>query len=129
LGRARVPRWGGVSLCILLPLLPAMVHVPGLWEAYLFVLGGIAGSLYTLAMVASGERFSGAALLRASGLIALTWNLASSAGPAATGVLMQHFGSAAMTAILWLMALGFLWATRAEARMSAARVPLAADVA
>ena len=43
LGRARIHQWGGISLCILLPLLPAMVHVKGLWEAYLFVLGGIAG--------------------------------------------------------------------------------------
>ena len=128
-GRARIQRWSGISLCILLPLLPAVVHVQGLWEAYLFLLGGTAGSLYTLAMMASGERFSGAALLRASGLIALTWNLSSSVAPAATGILMQHIGSSAMTAVLWLMALGFLWAARTEARVLSARVPLAADVA
>jgi predicted MFS family arabinose efflux permease len=67
-------------------------------------------------MVSSGERFSGAALLRASGLIALTWNLASSVGPAATGVVMQRLGPSAMTAVLWIMALGFVLATRAERR-------------
>ncbi len=100
----------------MLPLLPAMIRVPGLWEVYLFVLGGVAGSVYTLSMVSSGERFSGAALLRASGLIALTWSLATGVGPAATGMVMQHFGSSAMTAVLWFMALGFVIATRTERR-------------
>jgi MFS family permease len=114
LGLARVQRAGGAALCVLLPLLPAMIRVPGLWELYLFVLGGIAGSVYTLSMVSSGERFSGAALLRASGLIALTWNVATSVGPAATGLVMRYAGSAAMTLVLWLMALGFMVALRAQ---------------
>jgi MFS family permease len=115
-GRARVHRLAGIALCVLLPLLPLAVAMPGVWELYLFVLGGVAGSIYTLSMVSSGDRFSGAALLRASGLIALTWNLASSVGPAATGILMQHYGSSAMTAVLWIMALGFVVATYAEAK-------------
>jgi hypothetical protein len=55
--------------------------------------------------------------LRASGLIALTWSLASSVGPAATGVVMQHFGSSAMTAVLWIMAIGFVLSTRIERRV------------
>jgi MFS family permease len=115
-GRARVHRLSGLAMCVLLPLLPWMIAVPGLWETYLYFLGGVAGSVYTLSMVSSGERFGGAALLRASGLIALTWNLASSVGPAATGIAMQRWGSGAMTAVLWLMALGFVVATRAERR-------------
>jgi MFS family permease len=113
-GRARVHRLAGIGMCILLPLLPLMIAVPTLWGSYLFVLGGIAGSVYTLSMMASGERFSGAALLRASGLIALTWNLASVVGPAATGMFMHTLGSWTMTAVLWIMAVGFLFATRAE---------------
>lgn len=118
-GRAHVHRLAGFALCVLLPLLPLVVALPGVWEVYLFVLGGVAGSIYTLSMVSSGERFSGAALLRASGLIALTWNLASSVGPAATGILMQQAGSGAMTAVLWIMAVGFVVATYAEAKASA----------
>jgi MFS family permease len=113
-GHARVHRMGGLALCVLLPLLPWMIDVPGIWELYLYVLGGVAGSVYTLSMVSSGERFSGAALLRASGLIALTWSLASSVGSAATGIVMQHFGSSAMTTVLFIMAIGFVMATRAE---------------
>jgi MFS family permease len=115
-GHARVHRTAGVGLCVLLPLLPLMIAVPGLWELYLFVLGGVAGSVYTLSMVSSGERFSGAALLRASGLIAFTWSLASSIGPAATGIVVQHFGGKAMTAVLWLMALGFVLAEHKGSR-------------
>lgn len=115
-GHARVHRTAGFGLCALLPLLPLMIAVPGLWEMYLFVLGGVAGSVYTLSMVSSGERFSGAALLRASGLIAFTWSLASSIGPAATGIVVQHYGGKAMTAVLWLMAVGFIFAERLGSR-------------
>ena len=115
-GHARVHRTAGFGLCGLLPLLPLMIAVPGLWELYLFVLGGVAGSVYTLSLVSSGERFSGAALLRASGLIAFTWSLASSIGPAATGIVVQHCGGEAMTAVLWLMALGFVLAEHMGSR-------------
>ncbi len=113
-GHARMHRMGGLALCVLLPLMPWMIVVPGLWELYLFLLGGVAGSVYTLSMVSSGERFSGAALLRASGLIALAWSLASSVGAAATGIVMQHLGSSAMTAVLFIMAIGFVLSSRTE---------------
>ena len=108
LGRRRVHLLCGVLVCLLLPLLPWMMQLPLLWEVYLFVLGGCAGAIYTLSMVASGELFSGAALLRVSGLISLSWNASSSLGPAATGLLMQHAGSAWMVAVLWGMALLFV---------------------
>lgn len=116
-GHARVHRLAGIAMCVLLPLLPLAVCFPALWELYLFVLGGVAGSIYTLSMVSSGERFSGGALLRASGLIALTWSLASGVGPAATGMVVQHFGGNAMPAVLWIMALGFLLSTRRRAQL------------
>jgi MFS family permease len=107
-GRARVHLLCGVAVCLMLPLLPLLIHVPIAWEIYLYLLGGVAGAIYTLSMVASGQYFQGASLLRASGLISLTWNIASSTGPAATGVAMQHFGSAAMLAVLWVMAVVFV---------------------
>jgi len=107
-GRERVHRLFGLMVCVMLPLLPLVVHLPVVWEIYLFVLGGFAGAVYTLSMVASGTIFSGSALLRIAGLIGLTWNISSSAGPAATGLLMQRFGSPAMIAVLWCLALVFL---------------------
>jgi MFS family permease len=122
-GHERVHRLAGIAMCVLLPLLPLAVRFPGLWELYLFVLGGIAGSIYTLSMISSGERFSGGALLRASGLIALTWSVASGVGPAATGVIVQHLGGNAMPAVLWIMALGFVVSTRPRAAQPAAPRP------
>jgi MFS family permease len=82
-----------------------------IWEIYLFLLGGCAGAVYTLSMVASGHYFRGTGLLRVAGLIGLAWNISSSLGPAATGLLMQHFGSAAMVAVLWAMSLVFVLLT------------------
>jgi MFS family permease len=115
-GRARVQLLCGLALCALVPLLPRAIHYPGLWEAYLFVLGGFAGAIYTLSLVAIGEYFRGAALLRASSLVALTWSLSSIAAPAATGWIMQRRGPGSLMIVLWLMALGFIPAARAEAR-------------
>jgi len=74
-------------------------------------------------MISSGERFSGGALLRASGLIALTWSVASGVGPAATGVIVQHLGGNAMPAVLWIMALGFVVSTRPRAAQPAVPRP------
>jgi MFS family permease len=107
-GRSRVQRICAGVLCILLPLMPMALRTPLVWAIYLFLLGGIAGAIYTLSLVASGERFSGGALVRASGLIALTWNLAATAAPLATGVGTQWIGKYAWVAVLWLMALAFL---------------------
>ena len=107
-GRQRVHRLYGVAVCLMLPLLPVMVHLPGIWEIYLFILGGLAGAIYTLSMVATGEYFSGAALLRAAGLMGLTWNIASSAGSAATGIVMQRFGPSTIFVVLWAMAMVFM---------------------
>ncbi|WP_287881097.1 MFS transporter [Aquitalea sp.] len=120
-GRRRVHMLCGMLVCLLLPLMPLMMHVPGLWEGYLFLLGGCAGAIYTLSMVASGEQFSGAALLRISGLISLSWNASSSLGPAATGLVMQYAGSSWMVVILWGIGLLFLLSCQWPRRDRAAR--------
>jgi MFS family permease len=106
-GRARVQFACGGLMCLLLPFLPVMLRTSVIWAVYLFVLGGVAGAVYTLSLVASGEYFSGAALLRTSGLIALTWNVAGTVGPIVTGVAMQFAGSAAVGWVLWAMALAY----------------------
>jgi MFS family permease len=106
-GRARLQLICGGLMCVLLPLLPLMLRVPVLWAVYLYILGGVAGAVYTLSLVASGDYFSGAALLRASGLIALTWNVAGTLGPIATGVAMRLVGNSGVAAVLWVIAAGF----------------------
>jgi MFS family permease len=105
-GRARVHVICGGLMCLLLPLLPIMLRMPVWWAVYLYLLGGVAGAVYTLSLVASGDYFSGAALLRASGLIALTWNVAGTVGPIATGVAVRLVGSSGVAAVLWLIAVG-----------------------
>lgn len=110
-GRARIHRACGVLVCVMLPLLPWMVAVPWGWEVFLFVLGGAAGAIYTLSMVASGELFHGAALVRAAGLISLMWNIGASTVPLGTGAAMQWWGSGAMVWLLWGVAVLFVAST------------------
>jgi hypothetical protein len=93
---------------------------------YLYLLGGVAGAVYTLSLVASGDYFSGAALLRASGLIALTRNVAGTVGPIATGMAMRMVGSSGVAAVLWLIAVGvFVVFVRSEGGRNS--VPAAQD--
>jgi MFS family permease len=120
-GRVRVQFLCGALLCVLLPLLPVIVNAPALWLEYLYVLGGVAGSVYTLCMVASGERFSGITLVRASGLISLTWNIANGLGTAEMGAAMQRWGSTAMPWVLCAMAIVFALAAGLEARQRVQR--------
>lgn len=115
-GRARVHRGCGVLVCVMLPLLPLAVTLPGAWEVFLFLLGGAAGAIYTLSMVASGEMFHGAALVRAAGLISLMWNLGASTVPLGTGATMQLWGSGALGWLLWSVALLFVGSTFIPAR-------------
>lgn len=110
-GRLRVHRLCGLIVCLMLPLLPWVVAVPGGWEVFLFLLGGAAGAIYTLSMVASGELFHGAALVRAASLIALSWSLGASAVPLGTGAAMHWWGSGAMVWLLWGLALLFVAST------------------
>jgi MFS family permease len=118
-GRQRVQVGSALALCVLLPLMPVMVRHDAIWPGYLFLLGGLAGSVYTLSMVACGEYFRGTALLRASGLIAITWNLAGSSGSAVTGWVMDRFGSSSIAAVMTLMILVFVAAALAEGRLRA----------
>lgn len=107
-GRQKVQLLCGLAVCLMLPLLSLAQHLPLIWPLYLFVLGGAACALYTLSVAASGEYFSGVALVRAAGLIGLTWNFSSSAGTALTGLAIQGLGSVAMPLVLWLLALVFV---------------------
>jgi hypothetical protein len=89
-------------------MMPWLVAIPWGWELYLFVLGGAAGAIYTLSMVASGELFHGAALVRAAALISLMWNVGASTVPLGTGAAMQWWGSGAMVWLLWGVAVLFV---------------------
>jgi MFS family permease len=114
LGRERVHVLAGVVVAVLLPLLPFAVTTPWLCWPLLFVLGAAAGAIYTLAIVACGERFQGLALVSASAIVSASWSAASFAGPIVTGVLMEHAGPDAMLWVLFAAVLFFLGALRWE---------------
>lgn len=107
-GRKKVQLLCGLAVCLMLPLMSQVMHLTLLWPLYLCALGGVAGALYTLSVAASGEYFTGPALVRAAGLVGLTWNFSSSAGSALTGLTIQGLGTTAMPLVLWVLAAIFL---------------------
>lgn len=116
IGRARVHMGCGLIACLLLPLIPFAATLPWLWWTLLYVLGGAAGGIYVLALVACGERFSGQRLVAATAIINATWGVAGSGGPLLTGALMESINVNALVVVLWLGAAAFvaslLWEQR-----------------
>ncbi|AJK45222.1 MFS transporter [Burkholderia plantarii] len=122
LGRARVHLGAGIVVTLLLPLLPFVITNPWLCWPLLFVIGAAAGSTYTLSIVACGERFRGAALVTASSLVSASWSVASFAGPAVAGSLMNAWGDDALVGVMVAASLTFVIAAWWERR----RLPVAA---
>ncbi|WP_341313133.1 MFS transporter [Paraburkholderia sp. IMGN_8] len=122
LGRERVHIGCGVFTVLLLPFLPWAITSPWLCWPLLYVLGAAAGAVYTLSMVACGERFRGVALVSASSLMGASWSAASFGGPLVAGALMKGVGDDAMVGVLFVAALAFLAAAWRERR----RAPLRA---
>jgi MFS family permease len=121
LGRERVHIGCAVIVVLLLPLLPWAVSSPWLCWPLLYVLGAAAGAIYTLSLVACGERFRGAALVSASSLVGASWSAASFGGPLVAGALMKGAGNDAMVGVLLASALAFLGAALWERRRMAVR--------
>jgi MFS family permease len=78
----------GLTLLAGAPLLPLAIGHSAWWPL-LFIIGGAAGGIYVLSLMASGQRFSGRGLLQMTSLLGASWGAASCAGPLLTGVLMQ----------------------------------------
>lgn len=117
LGRERVHLGAGWIVLAGLPLLPFVIANPWLCWPLLFVLGAAAGSIYTLSLVACGQRFRGAALVTASSLVSASWSAASFGGPLVAGALMEQLGSNALVGVLVVCVAAFvaaaLWERRA----------------
>ncbi|WP_250533185.1 MFS transporter [Caballeronia sp. AZ10_KS36] len=122
IGRAKVHMGAGVVVVALLPALPWAVAYPWLCWPLLFVIGAAAGSVYTLSIVACGERFRGAALVSATAIVGASWSVASFGGPIVAGMLMRRAGADALIAVLFAAALAFVaaaaWERRAAASVS-----------
>lgn len=105
----RMARWLVLAGCAFtaalgLAVLGPAMNSPLLWPL-LFLLGGVYYGVYTLALTRLGERFSGSLLLIGNAAFGLAWGLGGMLGPAATGLAMERFGTAAFP---WVPALAFL---------------------
>ncbi|SIT42805.1 Major facilitator superfamily (MFS) transporter [Paraburkholderia ribeironis] len=121
LGRERVHIGCGVMVIALLPLVPWAITSPWLRWPLLYVLGAAAGAIYTLSLVACGERFRGVALVSASSLVGASWSAASFGGPLVAGALMKGVGNDALIGVLLFAALAFLGAVWWEKRRAPIR--------
>jgi MFS family permease len=83
--------------CALLPL--AIQNIWLLWPL-LFIWGGAAFGVYTVALAGLGDRYSGAMLLTGSAAFGLMWGVGGIIGPAFAGGAMQLWGPVGLPLIL-----------------------------
>lgn len=121
-GRARVHAGAGIIVMALLPMLPWAVATPWLCWPLLFVTGAAASSVYTLSLVACGERFRGPSLVSATAIVGASWSVASFGGPIIAGTLMQRAGADALVGVLTAAAGAFLVAAWWERRRGTERM-------
>ncbi|SAK51193.1 major facilitator transporter [Caballeronia hypogeia] len=121
IGRARVHAGAGVVVAVLLPLLPWAIAHPWICWPLLFVIGAAAGSIYTLSIVACGERFRGPTLVSATAIVGASWSVASFGGPIVAGTLMQRVGADALIGVLTAAACAFLVAVWWEKRAASTK--------
>jgi len=98
-GHQRLQWACGVVLLAGAALLPASAG-QWWWWPLLFAIGGAAGGIYVLSLVACGHRFAGQRLLQMTALLGATWGAASCAGPLFTGTLMDLSARWALPGVL-----------------------------
>jgi len=89
-GRVRIHITCAIVLMCSALLLPYLIASPFWWPA-LFIMGGSAGGIYVLSMMACGQKFKGMQLLRMTALLGSVWGFASIVGPLTTGALMANY--------------------------------------
>jgi MFS family permease len=78
-----------------------------LW-AMLFVWGGLAAGLYTIALIELGARYSGATLVSGTAAVVTAYGIGALAGPLVTGAAMDLLDPHGLALALGLMALAYL---------------------
>lgn len=100
-------------------LLPAVVEHGLLLWAVLFLWGGVAAGIYTVALAIQGQRFRGAELITANAAFGVLWGFGSIAGPAAGGIAMDLWDPHGLAVVLTAACAGFVailgWRRRARA--------------
>ncbi len=88
------------STCLGALALPWAVGAGMAGNALLFVWGGIAGGIYTVAMTMVGARYRGTDLATANAAFGVLWGMGGIAGPAAGGVAMDLWDPHGLPAML-----------------------------
>lgn len=92
---------GGAAVPFVLPLAPLDL-------VFMFVLGGLIASLYTLGNILMGERFRGGDLAAASTVFAVMWALGALVGPPVGGLALDAAPIYGLPAAMTLMALAII---------------------
>ncbi len=93
-----------VLLCLMLfVVMGQALVVPTVDFIYIFLLGGIAASIYAIALALLGEGFRGAALASATASFTLMWNLGGFFGPSIVGEAMDTAGPEGLPAALAIL--------------------------
>ena len=80
-------------------LIPAFISGVGLWPL-IFVIGGFSYSIYSMALIELGNRFSGRALVAGNAAFAVMWGVGGIGGPPGAGFTMQWLGEEALPVVL-----------------------------
>jgi MFS family permease len=111
IGRTRVHAACGLIAALVALALPlGLVSTPALWPA-LFLIGGAAGGLYTLAIVRIGDRFRGGALITANAFVGILWGVGGLLGPLLGGASMQALNPQGLMLFVAAGAVAFLLST------------------
>ena len=97
------------------PLLPLLIEGPWAW-LYLGLWGGVYYSLFSLALVEIGDRFSGARLVAVNAATGMCWGLGGMIGLPVIGTAMDAFGAEALPVGFCVLFSGLAIAAWARAR-------------
>jgi len=96
-------------VCLVAPgLAPQLVGLPFMLVAVLFVWGGAAWGVYSIALAALGMRFRGATLAAANAVFVIAFELANILGPPAAGGALDLWPGQGLMAMMGLFAVAFL---------------------
>jgi MFS family permease len=97
---------------------------PALWPC-LFLMGGTAGALYTLAIVRLGDRLHGTRLISANAFVGMLWGVGALCGPVAGSLAMAAVQPQGLMLLVGAGALGclFLMLRRSRSDLEPARAP------
>lgn len=120
----RVVLLGCGAVCIAGALAaPYLLVLPVLLGAVLFLWGGCAWGLYTIALAALGQRFRGGSLAAANAVFVIAYELAFVAAPPAAGAVADLWPANGLMALMGAVGVGFVVLLLARSLVAVQREP------